>query len=142
MTTRFVGSLLGLSLLLAALSGCGDDDGNAADRVGIGAACASSDDCPRTDGVDGGRVQLMCLPEFAGGYCGLQDCTSAADCPEGSTCVAHEGRNYCFRECLDKPECNRNRPMDVEANCSSSFDFADPADDVGQKACIPPSSGL
>jgi hypothetical protein len=58
-----------------------------------------------------------------------------------SICVAHEdGTNYCFRVCADKPECNANRGPEEEANCSSSFDWADPADDLGQKACIPPSS--
>lgn len=133
-----------VSILLAlGWAGCGDDDGNDADRVGIAASCATNMDCPQVTARDGGVVQLVCLTNFAGGYCGLPGCTVSEDCPRGAICVAHtDMQNYCFRECLDKPECNRNRPVDVEANCSSSFDFADPADDVGQKACIPPSSGI
>ncbi len=120
---------------------CGDD-GNEADRVGIAWTCAVDDDCPIAVGRDGEDVPLLCLTTFAGGYCGLPDCTVSADCPEGSSCVLHDdGQTYCFRNCVDKPECNRNRPVELEANCSSSFDFNDPADDIGQKACIPPSSG-
>jgi len=46
--------------------------------------------------------------------------------------------NYCFRICVDKAECNLNRDVDVEANCSSSVDFVDGK--KGAKACIPPSS--
>jgi hypothetical protein len=123
---------------LAAMA-CGDDDGNEADAVGIAATCAATADCPRVPfaGAD------ECLTQFTDGYCGLPDCTVSADCPQGAICVLHDdGATYCFRECLDKPECNRNRPPEAEANCSSSFDFNDPADDVGQKACIPPSSGV
>jgi len=41
--------------------------------------------------------------------------------------------------CTDKSECNVNRTADNAANCSSSFNYADPADDHGHKACIPPS---
>jgi hypothetical protein len=134
-----------LGFLALATSGCGDDDGNEADAVGIASICTTSADCPRapSDAHDGGVVQLVCLTQFTGGYCGLPDCAVSADCPRGAICVLHDDdATYCFRECLDKPECNRNRPVDLEANCSSSFDFNDPADDTGQKACIPPSSGI
>ena len=56
--------------------------------------------------------------------------------------MAHDdGSNYCFRVCQDKSECYANRTADNESNCSSNFDWAEPADDEGQKACIPPSSG-
>ena len=103
--------------------------------------CEVDTDCPIVETRDGAEVQLTCLLDFNGGYCGIPGCDTAADCPDGSTCVFHtDGQTYCFRECIDKPECNLNRPPDLEANCSSSFDFNDPADDVGQKACIPPSS--
>jgi hypothetical protein len=87
-------------------------------------------------------VQLECLTQFTDGYFAIEDCESALDCPVGATCVAHEGTKYCFRECADKAECNANRSPDSEANCSATFDYADPADDAaGLKACIPPSSG-
>lgn len=125
---------IGLAL---AVFGCGDDEGGTqADRLGVGAACSSNDECLREG--DGG-INLTCLPQFKGGYCGLEDCTGNDDCPERSACVAHDdGHNYCFRTCADKPECNVNRPPEDEANCSSSVDFVDSATSV--KACVPPSN--
>ena len=84
-------------------------------------------------------MPLQCLA-FKGGYCGLQGCVNTAGCPSGSICVKHiDGVNYCFRTCAERPECNRRRSSE-EANCSSSFDWAVPAEDNGAKACIPPSS--
>jgi hypothetical protein len=54
--------------------------------------------------------------------------------------VLHEdGVRYCFRVCDNKPECNRFRPPEVEANCSSNVDLVD---DTDVKACVPPSSGI
>lgn len=129
------------SLALLPLSGC-SSDGTEADRLGVGATCDSTDDCAEVT-IDGEKTQLTCLTQFDAGYCAIEDCKNKTDCPEGSTCVAHDdGNNYCFRECTSKSECNANRPADSEANCSSSFDYASPADDEsGLKACIPPSSG-
>ncbi len=135
-----------------AFVGCGGDDEaepggeTEADELGIGAECEIDDDCPEVEfagmGGAGGKIQLQCLTQFTDGYCAIEDCESADDCPLGSTCVAHDdGRNYCFRECDNKPECNANRDADSEANCVGSFDFADDADDVGQKVCEPSSSG-
>ncbi len=122
-------------LVLTLASACGDDsDGNESDRLGVGAECASDDDCLREG--DGG-INLSCL-EFKGGYCGLESCTSNADCPELSACVTHDdNKNYCFRTCLEKPECNANRSLENEANCSSSVDYVDGK--AGSKACVPPS---
>ena len=122
---------------LWALCACGDDedDLNASDRLGVGAECASNDDCLREG--DGG-INLACLPQFKGGYCGLEGCNGNEDCPERSACVAHDdGRRYCFRSCADKPECNLNRSPDNEANCSSSVDYVD--EDTPGKSCVPPS---
>jgi len=136
----------GLGIVLCALGaglaqGCGSDSGTEADRLGVAAECKSTDNCAKVT-IDGVETQLVCLQQFKGGYCAIEDCANAADCPEGSTCVTHDdGNNYCFRICVDKSECNVNRTADNAANCSSSFDFASPADDQGQKACIPPSSG-
>jgi hypothetical protein len=156
------------SLLLALLfSGfsfvaCGGDDegddtdGDQADLLGIGAQCDATEDCPIVEfdsgaggggGVGGGSsdgtTQLQCLTQFAGGYCAIENCSSNADCPEDSTCVAHtDGTNYCFRECAEKSECNANRDAENEANCSANFDYAHPADETSSlKACVPPSSG-
>jgi hypothetical protein len=127
-------------LALLGLAACGG--GNEADRIGVGWECSASTACPSWTVPDGGTQPLACLPQFAGGYCGLQDCTSSVGCPAGSICVTHtDGRNYCFRTCADKPECNTHRTTANEANCSSSFTWALPSDDNGAKACIPPSSG-
>lgn len=144
---KFRGFSLPLALVVLAIGvGCGDDgdgNGNEADRLGVASICTDDMVCASVEARDGGAVQLVCLTDFKGGYCGLPGCSSTADCPRGASCVLHtDSQTYCFRECVDKPECNRNRSPELEANCSSSFDFNDPADDSGQKACLPPSSGI
>lgn len=116
--------------LIALLAGaaCGGDD---ADSLGVGAQCTANDTCNQEDGAQ------TCLP-FKGGYCGLTGCTSDADCPGASACITHDDQvNYCFRVCADKPDCNANRDVDNEANCSSSVNFVEGA--MGRKACVPPS---
>jgi hypothetical protein len=126
------------AVAVVVLCGCGDDedDLNASDRLGVGAQCESNADCLREG--DGG-INLACLPQFKGGYCGLEDCNGNEDCPEGSSCVAHDdGSNYCFRGCTDKPQCNLNRSPDNESNCSSSVDYVD--QDTPGKSCVPPSN--
>jgi hypothetical protein len=120
--------------------GCGDDDGNEneADEKGVGAQCETSADCQQPED-DAGMAQ-ECLTEFTGGYCGIEDCASNEDCPEGSACVDHDnGNEYCFRVCDNKPECNANRDEDVEANCSANIEFVDDTTPDGTKACVPPS---
>lgn len=80
----------------------------------------------------------VCLMEFKGGYCGIQGCQADADCPEDAACVTADGvTNYCFRICIDKAECNANRDLENESNCSSNITFLSGAN--GRKACIPPS---
>ncbi len=110
---------------------CGSDNpppGSEAQRRGVGTACTANTDC---------AAGQTCLP-FKGGYCGVQGCAKLEDCPAGSACVVHsDGKNYCFLVCLDKPECNVYRPVENEANCSSSITFADAT--KNKKACIPPS---
>jgi hypothetical protein len=116
-------------LVLTAALSCGG--GNEADRLGIAAECTKDDDCPRVD-----DAQLTCLTMFKGGYCGLRGCTQDADCPLGAACVLEAGASYCFRECIEKPECNRYRSADNEANCVGS------ATHLGismSKVCVPPS---
>jgi hypothetical protein len=117
----------------AVLGACGDDDDDrgatAADKIGVGAMCKVNADC-----LDG----QICLLNFKGGYCGLKDCTGLADCPNGSDCVEHtDGLKYCFRICVDKAECNRNRDLDFESNCSSNITFVEGK--PSYKACVPPS---
>jgi hypothetical protein len=130
---------LGLGLAGVLSFGCGDDDGgNPADRLGVGAQCSRDDQCLQSV-FDGGLAQ-SCLLQFKGGYCGVEDCRSGADCPEGSDCVAHDdGSNYCFRTCANKTECNLHRDPDNESNCSSSVDYAGTPKSATQKACVPPS---
>lgn len=121
-------TILLATMVLLAGAACGDDD---ADSLGVGAQCTSDDQCDTETGQS-------CL-EFKGGYCGLGGCAGDADCPDDAACVMHtDGQNYCFRVCLDKAECNANRDADNEANCSSNVTFVD--DDLGRKACVPPSA--
>ena len=128
------------TLLVAALLltvACDDDDGTEADRFGVGAQCAGGDEDLCDDDVED-DFDLVCLPQFKGGYCGLEACEGDLDCPEGSACVLHEDeQTYCFRICLDKSECNFNRDVDNESNCSSNVDFVEA---TGVKACVPPSA--
>jgi hypothetical protein len=130
-----------LALGLSTLAACGDDDddrGNEADRIGVAASCSANDPCNE------GQV---CLTNFKGGYCGLKDCKGDKDCqvgvdccPNGSRCVKHtDGVNYCFRECVDKVDCNRNRLADAEANCNGAGTVEYVNTDYKGKACVPPS---
>ncbi|RMH00226.1 MAG: hypothetical protein D6705_00875 [Deltaproteobacteria bacterium] len=136
---------LAICLFMAATTtatGCGDDHHGSteADEKGVGAACTNDADCNPEDADTDGMQDQSCLTQFAGGYCGLEGCMDHDDCPEGSACVIHDdGKNYCFRICVDKSECNENRPADVESNCSANIDFTSP---LSVKACVPPSSGV
>jgi len=120
-----------VSGLVAGLSLAACGGGSEADRLGIGAQCAANVDCDEAIG-------LYCLPQFKGGYCGLSGCALDVDCPDDSACIQHtDGIHYCFRLCVDKVDCNANRDVDNEANCSSNVTFAEGAN--GRKACVPPS---
>ena len=122
-----------LSAALVFLSGglaCGG--GTEADEQLIGAECATAADCdddnPDTDELD-------CILDFAGGYCGRKGCTASSECPEASLCASYESSTYCFRSCVDKSECNHNRSLENESNCSSNID---PVEGGEAKLCIPP----
>ncbi len=111
---------------------CGDGE---ADAEGIGAECVDDDACVAF------ADDLSCITAFDGGYCAQTDCVSDEDCPNDSACVTHDdARNYCFRTCESKPDCNANRAPDVEASCVGSITFVDPERDG--KACEPSSSGI
>jgi hypothetical protein len=118
-------------IVLAGVFGCGSSQSEAI-RRGVGSACAMNSDC-----TEKGQV---CLTEFKGGYCGVAGCLHDTDCPAGSACVTENGTNYCFLICLQKPDCNPNRTVDVESNCTSSISFVDPTN--GRKVCNPPSAGV
>lgn len=112
--TRHLITALTVCTLAIGLSACGSD--NEADKLGVGAQCSGADDC--NDGQS-------CLG-FKGGYCGVADCQAHSDCPDGSVCVFYtDGKNYCFRACADKAECNANRDADNEANCSGNITLID-----------------
>ncbi|MDP6947116.1 MAG: hypothetical protein QF464_23400, partial [Myxococcota bacterium] len=108
--------------------------------VGVGGGCTDDQACPdvQEQNADGEPITLVCLDQFKGGYCGLEGCIANTDCPTGSACVAmDDGVNYCFRQCVDKVECNENRSVDDESNCSSSVTYVEPLTEG--KACVPPS---
>lgn len=65
------------------------------------------------------------------------DDANDTDCPEGSACVVDDvnSMNYCFLICVEKADCNANRPVESEASCTSSLTFVD--GDMGRKACRP-----
>ena len=101
----------------------------------MGAACTKNDDC-----TEQGQV---CLTQFKGGMCGIADCTSTTMCPAGSVCVADPdfSRNFCLLTCIDKPDCNVHRPVESEANCSSTLNAIDTRDGgvADPKVCRPPN---
>ncbi|MBW1756957.1 MAG: hypothetical protein JRJ80_12400, partial [Deltaproteobacteria bacterium] len=111
-------------MIVGIAAGCSGDEGTEADRIGVGAECTADPgaDPPSTCPVVEMDIQLDCLTQFTGGYCGLEGCEGDVGCPEGSRCcpegsrcVANtDGKNYCFRVCQDKPECNRNRSVENE----------------------------
>jgi hypothetical protein len=131
-------------ILCVLLVGCGDDDdsgGSEAIQRGIGAACATNEDC-----TEAGQV---CLTDFQGGMCGLADCTASTDCPDGSVCVADPdlSRNYCLLVCNAKADCNVSRPASDEANCSSTLNAIEASGAAGAggassdaKVCRPPTA--
>ena len=118
-------------VLAAGTIACGGGQSEAI-RRGVGSACSMNSDC-----TEKGQV---CLTEFKGGYCGVAGCLRDSDCPSGSACVtADDQHNYCFLICLQKPDCNPNRTVDVESNCTSNLTFIDGT--MNRKVCDPPSAG-
>lgn len=122
-------AMTAIGLLLIGGLSCGDE--SESDRVGIASNCTKDTDCQEV-----GDFQLTCLTVFKGGYCGWQGCTQDGECPTGSVCIAEGGVNYCFRACVEKPECNLHRAVESEANCVSSVDRVGAST---TKVCVPPS---
>lgn len=121
--------LIAALAVLPLLAMCGSDY-DEADLLGIGASCSKTEECTQDQ---------QCLTEFKGGYCGVKDCETNDDCPGSSACVVHtNGKNYCFRVCVDKPECNGNRPAETESNCVSSVTYVSGKKEG--KVCEPPGS--
>ena len=132
-TITCVCTVLGLTAGLALVAGCGGN--NSANDQLIGGVCLTADDC---DDGDEDTPELDCLLDFKGGYCGRADCTADEDCPKGSICVVLEGTNYCFLVCTSKEQCNVNRDVESESNCSSNVD---PVGGGTDKVCVPPAAG-
>jgi hypothetical protein len=125
-------AMVTLTALLCLAAACDDD--SPADELGVGAQCTATDECDA-------ETMQQCLTQFKGGYCGIQGCTADADCPADSACIAHDDmQNYCFRICVETIDCNANRDLENESNCSSNVTFVDGT--MGRKACVPPSSGV
>ena len=94
--------------------------------VGLGTAVLAAD-AGRVTQVNDGCANYGYYGNTCGGRCG------------NYVRIQHDdGMNYCFRTCVDKPDCNENRDAENESNCSSSVTFVDGAN--GRKACVPPSS--
>ena len=129
----FVKALLVVCLFVLPV-GCDDDEGSEADRLYIGGICENQADC---DDDDEDTLELECLQDFKGGYCGLEDCEDSEDCPDGSLCADLDGAFYCFLVCTDKVQCNVNRTADNESNCSANIEPVEGGED---KLCIPPSA--
>jgi hypothetical protein len=117
MLTRFL-LQTGLALTLFGSACAGPSAGN---------MCQQDADCPE---------KQQCLTQFKGGYCGIKDCSSDEDCPQDTFCVQYEGSNFCFLMCKEKIDCNANRSVELESNCSSNIVAVD---DNNSKACVPPS---
>ena len=76
-------------LLFGAAAGCGDDGGTEADRLGVGAECTASEGC---DVVD--EIELECLTEFKGGYCGLKGQRASPTITAQTTATASARRSW------------------------------------------------
>lgn len=118
------------ALVVVAAVGCGNSQSEAI-RRGVGSECNANLMCT--------EMGQVCLTEFKGGYCGVSGCLHDTDCPSGSACVTENQINYCFLICADKTNCNPNRTVANESNCTSSLSFVDGT--MGRKVCNPPSSG-
>ena len=91
---------------------------------GHGAACSADADC--------GGGGLVCIAEIDGGYCGVRDCQSSADCPVDSSCITHAGMNYCASDCVAASDCGFCRPAGTTAACSADVTFVD----GGTSVCV------
>ncbi len=124
MTYRYWYAALAAAFVLTA--GCGSE-GTDDTQLPLGAECTDHADC-----------EDECLPQFAGGYCGVVGCTGDADCPSDAACILHiDAVPYCFRLCESTPDCNTERVGDHEALCSDNIVFVDDAQN--RRACIPPA---
>ncbi len=94
---------------------------------GVGAGCASADDC------DSG---LECVTRVRGGYCTVPGCESNADCPGDTLCLAAAGGNYCVRPCATASDCSFCRRDGFFASCSDEVTFAE--DGTTGSVCVPP----
>jgi hypothetical protein len=92
---------------------------------GVGASCASTDEC--ANGLD-------CVTGVRGGYCGLEGCASSADCPSDSACVRAGGVSFCARACAADSDCSACR-FEGEMACRDDVTFV--GDDGSGARCVP-----
>jgi hypothetical protein len=92
---------------------------------GVGAACATDDDC----------AGLACVAGATGGYCSERDCSVNDDCPGDSLCVAHAGGNYCAKTCSARSDCSFCRFDGLVPACSEDVSFAE--DGTTGSVCLP-----
>lgn len=141
--SRLVVARFAIPLLAGLLaSACNaDDDRSEAERVGLGGGCQVDANCTQRAGDAAEGYDLTCFVDFDGGLCGIDQCDSGADCPEGSACVLHDnGQNHCFRLCSSDDECNVNRNADVPASCTTNAQFLQNEGVEGDSVCIPPAA--
>lgn len=79
------------------------DDDCALEGAEIGSACEDDPECVG---------DLTCLqapenPQFEGGYCGTDDCDTAADCGADGVCGTIFGQKFCLRLCERGSDCRR-----------------------------------
>ena len=128
-------------MLLGAVAGCGGDDSTEADRIGVGAECTvdSSADPPSTCPVVEMDIQLDCLTQFKGGYCGLEGCTGDVTARRGRPASPMTTARTTASEFVRTSRIATNRSVENESNCVGSITFVDDRNE--RKACEPPSSG-
>lgn len=81
---------------------------------GLGASCSADADC---------GPNLECLDEVDGGFCGVRDCASNADCPVDSLCISHAGINHCAPTCAATSDCTFCRYGGPTAACTTDVDY-------------------
>jgi hypothetical protein len=92
---------------------------------GVGAACASDDDC---------SGDLNCVLGARGGYCTREACSEDTDCPDDSACVDWGDSSLCMVRCSTESDCGFCRGDDLRTTCTDQADFL--GDDPSE-VCVP-----
>jgi hypothetical protein len=92
---------------------------------GVGASCTEDAHCD---------PDLECLDDLNGGYCGMRDCASNAECPQASVCVTIDDTNVCVRTCDVQSDCGFCRHPDFAATCTTDVTYVEGA---SVQVCVP-----